>query len=102
MVTETQTIVTDNEELASLIPSKRLDTRGLVCPYPAFETSKLASSASDEDVLDIISDDEYVATSSIPTVLKVRNFEYAVLKLGDGTFSIRAKRAGGDVTLKRW
>jgi len=80
-------------ELADLAPSKRLDTRGLVCPYPAFETSKLAISASKEDVLDILSDDEYVATSSIPTVLDVRNFEYAVLKLDEKTFSVRARKS---------
>ena len=86
-------ILAGDEEIARLAPSRSLDTRGLVCPYPAFETSKLAVSASSEDVLEIISDDEYVATSSIPTVLKVRNFEYAVLKLSDGTFSIRARRA---------
>ena len=92
MTAETQTIVIGSGELADLVPSKKLDTRGMVCPYPAFETSKLAISASDEDVLDIISNDEYAATSSIPTVLQVRNFEYVVLKMGDGTFSIRARK----------
>ena len=92
MALETETIVSGSEELVNLVPSKKLDTRGLVCPYPAFETSKLAISSSDRDVLEIISDDEYVATSSIPTVLNVRNFEYAVLKMGDGTFSIRARK----------
>jgi TusA-related sulfurtransferase len=93
MTTEAQmTIVSGPEEIARLFPSKKLDTRGLVCPYPAFETSKLAVSASDEDVLEIVSNDEYVATSSIPTVLSYRNFDYAVLRSMDGIFSVRAKR----------
>jgi len=92
MAVEAQKIVTGIEELANLIPSKKLNTIGLVCPYPAFETSKLAASASYEDVLEIVSDDQYVATSSIPAVLKVRNFEFAVLKLDEGTFSIRARK----------
>ena len=92
MAYKNQSIVAGNEELANLQPSLRLDTSGLVCPYPVFKTSGLAISASDEDVLDIISDDEYTATNSIPEVLKVRNFEYTVLKLNDGRFSVRARK----------
>jgi TusA-related sulfurtransferase len=80
-----------SREVATLPVSRRLDTRGMVCPYPAFETSKLlASSTVSEDgeadvALEIVSDDEYTATKSIPTVLVARGFDYVVLAEDDDT-----------------
>ena len=87
-----QKIIVGSETLAKLDPSKKIDTRGLVCPYPSFEASKLAGAAADTDVLEIISDDKYTASRSITSVLKRKQFEYAVLDNGDGSFSVKAKK----------
>ncbi|MDG6995112.1 MAG: sulfurtransferase TusA family protein [Nitrososphaerota archaeon] len=87
-----QKIIAGSESLANLAPSKKIDTRGLVCPYPSFETSKLAGLAADADILEIITDDKYTASSSITSVLKRKQFDYLVLDNGDGTFSVKAKK----------
>jgi TusA-related sulfurtransferase len=83
-----------SEFLADLRANKRIDTRGLVCPYPAFETAKQVSGATKEDVFEIITDDKYVALNSLPTVLKLRDFDYAVIEFGESedNFMLKAKR----------
>ena len=85
-------LIAGNGDLSGLSANKKIDTRGLVCPFPAFEAGKLALSAEAKDVLEIISNDEYTASTSIPSVLKIRNFDYSVVKNEDGTFSIKARK----------
>ena len=92
MASETQRIVLGSEIIAALEASKQIDTRGLVCPYPSFETAKLVGSALENEVLEILSDDKYAALNSIPTVLRLRNFECAVLESDDGVWRIKARR----------
>ena len=90
----TQRLVEGSSALAELTPTKKLDTRGLVCPFPAFEAGKLAQAVGSQDVLEIISNDEYVATTSIPSVLKIRKLVYAIIKIEeDGTFLIKARKS---------
>ncbi len=84
---------TEEKSFSSSLPTRKLDTRGLVCPYPAFETSKLIGNAGKDEVLEIISDDKYVALNSIPTVLRTKNYEYFVRQIDDGSWSIKAKRS---------
>ncbi len=80
--------------LADRHASVTLDVKGLVCPYPAFETAKILSAASIEEVIEILTDDQYVALKSLPTVLKLRGFDYVVMQLGheENNFLIKAKR----------
>jgi len=92
MAVVTQKLIAGKRDIAELATTKSIDTRGLVCPFPAFEAGKLAQSAGPKDVLEIISDDEYTASTSIPSVLKIRQFDYAVVKNDDGTFSIKARK----------
>ncbi len=92
MATVTEKLIAGSREIADLASTKKIDTRGLVCPFPAFEAGKLAQSAGPNDILEIISNDEYTATTSIPSVLKIRAFESAVYKNEDGTFSIKARK----------
>jgi TusA-related sulfurtransferase len=87
-----QNLILGDENLAELAGTLKLDTRGLVCPYPSFEASKIAASATHEDVLEIISDDRYTATSSIASVLKKKEFEYSIVENEDGSFTIKAKK----------
>jgi TusA-related sulfurtransferase len=81
-----------SEKISALPATRRIDTRGLVCPYPSFETAKLASNALPGEVIEIISDDKYTAENSIPTVLRLRNFEYAVFEKEGGNFCIKARK----------
>jgi TusA-related sulfurtransferase len=91
MAAVTQKLVAGSEQIADLPATKRIDTRGLVCPFPAFEAGKLAQTAGPDDVLEIVTNDEYTATASIPSVLKIRRLEYSVVKNEDGTFLIKAR-----------
>lgn len=86
-------LIAGTTDLSSLAATKTLDTRGLVCPFPAFEAGKVAQSAEANDVLEIISDDEYTASSSIPAVLKIKKFDYSVTKNENGSYSIKARKA---------
>jgi TusA-related sulfurtransferase len=88
-----QSLVNGSSEIAKLSATKKIDTRGLVCPFPAFEAGKLAQSAASGDVLEIVSGDEYTATISIPSVLKIRQLDFAVIKNDDGTFIVRARKS---------
>lgn len=93
MTTTSQSLLKGSREIAELSATKKIDTRGLVCPFPAFETGKLAQSANSGDVLEIVSNDEYTATTSIPSVLQIRKLDFAVIKNGDGTFAVKARKS---------
>ena len=86
-----QTIVQGSRELAELLPTKNLDTRGLVCPYPAFETARVVASATLDDVIEVLTDDKYVALNSLPTVFKLRAFDFVIIKTQE-LFVLKAKR----------
>ncbi len=88
-----QKLVLGSEAIADLEANKKLDTSGLVCPYPSFETAKVAQGAGDGDVIEIVSDDKYAALNSLPTVLRLRNFEYAVIELEGEKWLVKARRA---------
>ena len=91
MATE-RSLIKGSREIAALSATKRIDTRGLVCPFPAFEVGKLAQSAALDDVLEIVSNDEYTATTSIPSVLQIRQLDFAVVRNNDGTFVVKARK----------
>jgi TusA-related sulfurtransferase len=91
MTTE-QSLIKGSREIAALSATKKIDTRGLVCPFPAFEAGKLAQSAAPDDVLEIVSNDEYTATTSIPSVLQIRQLDFAVVRNNDGTFVVKARK----------
>jgi TusA-related sulfurtransferase len=92
MANRTLELISGSKELANVVSNRRIDTRGLVCPYPSFETAKLAQSAAEREVVEILSDDEYTALNSIPTVLKQRDFECSVVKTNDGYWAVKARR----------
>ncbi|MHB1907417.1 MAG: sulfurtransferase TusA family protein [Nitrososphaerales archaeon] len=88
---EEQKIVQGSRELAELLPTKKIDTRGLVCPYPAFETARVAASATLDDVIEVLTDDKYVALNSLPTVFRLRAFDFVIIKTPE-LFILKAKR----------
>ena len=80
-----------SEELASLQPSKTVDTRGMICPYPSLMTVKALKDLKPGDVLEVLTDSDVSAKESIPTVLQQRGYRYVVLEEKD-YWIIRAKK----------
>ncbi len=72
-----------SEELASLKPSKTVDTRGMICPYPSLMTVKALKDLKPGEVLEVLTDSDISARESIPTVLQQRGFRYVVLEEKD-------------------
>jgi len=60
---------------------KIVDTRGMVCPYPSFETARALNAASSGEVIQVITDSEE-SVQSIPQVLKRRGIEFTVERKG--------------------
>ncbi|MGI0091336.1 MAG: sulfurtransferase TusA family protein [Nitrososphaerales archaeon] len=92
MATVTQKIIVGASELAGLNSTRKIDTRGLVCPFPAFETAKLIGSSDPQDVLEILTNDRYTAESSIPSVLRHMGYDSVVMENDDGTLSVKARK----------
>ncbi|MCS6767497.1 MAG: sulfurtransferase TusA family protein [Candidatus Nitrosocaldus sp.] len=72
--------------------AKRIDTRGMSCPYPSFEAVKALSSLGKGDVLEVVTDSEESALDSIPKVCERRGLEYAVIKVDSGLWHVRIRK----------
>ena len=53
-----------------------VDTRGMVCPYPSLEAARALKQASRGDVVQLITDSEESARTSIPQVLERNSVEF--------------------------
>lgn len=53
---------------------KSVDTRGMACPYPSFETVKAMNSINHGGVLERLTDSEESAFKSIPSVSEKRRW----------------------------
>ena len=93
MVTVKTNLIAGNGDVADPVSTKKDRHPRPRVPVPRLRSWKLAQSAEPKDVLEIISNDEYTASTSIPSVLKIRQFDYSVVKNEDGTFSIKARKA---------
>ncbi len=71
---------------------KRIDTRGMSCPYPSFEAVKALSTISKGEVLEVITDSEESAIDSIPKVCERRGLDYAVIKVDTGLWYVRIRK----------
>ncbi len=71
------------KDIVNAEPAKRIDTRGMSCPYPSFEAVKALSSMKSNEVLEVLTDSEESALDSIPKVCERRGYHYAVVKDGD-------------------
>jgi TusA-related sulfurtransferase len=72
-----------SDNLSLKAPSRVVDTRGQACPYPMIETRKAISVLQIGEVLEIVTDIEGTATTSIPLVCETFNCDYVVLRDGD-------------------
>ncbi|MFN4336282.1 MAG: sulfurtransferase TusA family protein [Candidatus Nitrosocaldus sp.] len=90
-----QVLLSKTNEGKSLIDAsiaKRIDTRGMSCPYPSFEAVKALSTINKGDVLEVITDSEESAIDSIPKVCERRGLEYAVIKVDTGLWYVRIRK----------
>jgi len=86
-------VIEGNTSLINLKANKILDVRGMVCPYPSFETIKALSSMKSGDILEVITDSKTSALESIPTLLKRKNYEFLVIEKEKELWHIKVKKA---------
>ncbi|MEO9365384.1 MULTISPECIES: sulfurtransferase TusA family protein [Candidatus Nitrosocaldus] len=90
-----QVLLKSSEEQPSLLDAsiaKRIDTRGMSCPYPSFEAVKALSTINKGEVLEVVTDSEESAMDSIPKVCERRGLEYAVIKVDTGLWHVRIRK----------
>ena len=76
---------------------KSVDTTGMACPYPSFESVKAMSllnnnSNNSNCCIEIITDSEESAFKSIPSVCQKRMWQFLVLEEVKGLWRIRIKK----------
>jgi len=59
---------------------KSVDSRGMACPYPSFESVKAINAINPGDVLEVLTDNDESALKSIPSVCDKRRWEFLVLQ----------------------
>jgi TusA-related sulfurtransferase len=75
---------------------KLVDTTGMACPYPSFESVKAMSLFNKDnnnanECIEIITDSEESAFKSIPSVCQKRSWQFLVLEEVKGLWRIRIK-----------
>jgi TusA-related sulfurtransferase len=80
--------IPDPDRLKSCKVSKSVDTRGMACPYPSFESVK----DNTDSCIEIITDSEESALKSIPTVCQNRKWKFLVLEEASDLWRIRIKK----------
>lgn len=64
-------------------PTIRLNTVGMICPYPALETQKALKELEEGQVLEVITNNEPTATRSIPLLCVRAGAAYRVVEERD-------------------
>ena len=71
---------------------RTMDTRGMSCPYPSFESVKAMKAIDTEKdgyCVEIITDSEESALKSIPSVCEKRKWQFVVLEEAIGLWRVR-------------
>jgi TusA-related sulfurtransferase len=81
---------------------KSVDTRGMACPYPSFESVKAMSLLNDVKYgcIEIITDNEESAFKSIPSVCQKRKWQFLVIEKTKDVWLIRIAPNGSDSELQ--
>lgn len=64
-------------------PAIRLNTVGLICPYPALETQKALGRMKKGQVLEILTNNEPTAKKSIPLLCDQAGSKYKIIEEED-------------------
>jgi TusA-related sulfurtransferase len=65
------------------MPARVVDTRGLLCPYPFIEAKRVLADLSPGSSVEILTDSEPTATSSIPILCGQNGYAYTSVRTGD-------------------
>ncbi|HEX9339608.1 MAG TPA: sulfurtransferase TusA family protein [Thermoplasmata archaeon] len=65
------------------MPARVVDTRGLLCPYPFIEAKRALESLPSGAELEILTDSEPTAVSSIPILCAQGGYPFASARRGD-------------------
>jgi len=68
---------------------KTIDTRGMACPYPSFESMKAMNASSNDICLDVLTDSDESALKSIPNICNRRNWRFVVFEDGKNIWRVR-------------
>ena len=79
-------------DLMKTIITKSVDSRGMACPYPSFESVKAVNTIKPGDVLEVLTDNEESALRSIPSVCDKRAWEFLVLQESKELWRVRIKK----------
>lgn len=73
------------EQLTEAEPpaDRRIDTRGLLCPYPFIEAKHALESLPPGSTVEILTDSEPTATSSIPILCERNGYTFTSTREGD-------------------
>ena len=64
-------------------PHRVIDTRGLLCPYPFIQTKQVLAEMPSGSSVEILTDSEPTATSSIPVLCEQNGYSYTNTREGD-------------------
>ncbi len=67
----------------TIVPTRSIDTRGLLCPYPFIEAKQVLSEIARGSSIEILTDSELTATSSIPILCEQNGYPYSCAKDGE-------------------
>ncbi len=62
---------------------RRVDTRGLLCPYPFIEAKQALEALPSGSTVEILTDSEPTATSSIPILCERNGYTFTSTRDGD-------------------
>ena len=74
---------------------RSIDTRGMACPYPSFESVKAMAELNNEkkeECIEILTDSDESAFRSIPSVCRRRNWQFLVLEKRKNLWMVRIKK----------
>ncbi len=71
------------ETIQATQASPRLDTRGLLCPYPFIQAKQALQDLPSGSELEILTDSEPTATSSVPILCEQNGYSFTSAREGD-------------------
>ena len=70
-------------------PVKRLDLTGLVCPYALLDTKKALRTIEVGEILEVVTNNENTAETSIPNMCRIKNWKFVVTKRGEKVWLVK-------------
>jgi tRNA 2-thiouridine synthesizing protein A len=93
MLSELKIVINrSSSDLLKANVEKSVDSRGMACPYPSFESVKAMNTIKPGDVLEVLTDNDESALRSIPSVCDKRRWEFLVLQEAKELWRVRIRK----------